>query len=224
MSFLYGYEKTVSSQHQFNMTTMKRTTLLLLTALLAMTCHAQNHNVNQVVDIKTIPETAKRIASSFATAVYISTDSITDDPIYPYIRSIWIADEQVETARLICTTNPKAEAQWDKMSAIDANAVEVPIDMIAVADTAILFPGDASYIIVEGCPDGRNVWTYIIDTETNTAKQFPSTSGLAPKNWKRGEVVLNSYGYYEEGGRYSFKCAYDCHGKFLRRVGGIEPE
>ena len=206
------------------MMTMKRTALMLWTALLAMTCRAQNHYIDHIVDLKEIPETAKRIASSVATAVYINTDSITDDPFNPYIRSIWMADEQVETARLICTTNPKAEAQWEKMTALKADAVEVPIDMIAVADTAILFPGDASYIIVEGCPDGRNVWTYIIDTETHTAKQFPSTAGLAPKNWKRGEVVLNFYGYYEEGGRYSYKCAYDCHGKFLRRVGGIEPE
>ncbi len=53
--------------------------------------------------------------------------------------------------------------------ALLADAVDVPLSQIAAADKAIIVSGDDVKIIVEGCPDGRNIWTYIIDPYTGKA-------------------------------------------------------
>ena len=136
---------------------------------------------------------------------------------------VWWADERTGTAKKICVTNPTAEAQWQRMNGKESDAVDVPITQIAAADKAMIAPGDVSKVIVEGCPDGRNIWTYIIDTNTNTAKQFPSTEGVVDTNWDKKEITLGFYGYDDEG-RYSYKKVFSINGKFLRTTGGKERE
>ena len=104
----------------------------------------------------------------------------------------------------------------------NANAVDVSINDIAAADKAMFAPGDVAKIIVEGCPDSRNIWTYIIDTTNLTAKQLPSTEGVVAI--ENGEIIAASYGYYSEGGRYTYNCAYDDNGQFLRVASEKMPE
>ena len=93
----------------------------------------------------------------------------------------------------------------------------------ASAEKAYIAPGDVSKVIVEGCPDGRNIWTYIIDPYKGTAKQLPSTEGIVTLEWEKKEIIAASYGY-DDDGRYSVKKAYSLEGKFLRRVGDKERE
>jgi len=104
-----------------------------------------------------------------------------------------------------------------------ASAIDVPITQIAAADKAMLAPGDVSKVIVEGCPDGRNIWTYIIDPDKGTAKQLPSSEGVLSLDWENKEIIAASYGYDDEG-RYSLKKAYSLDGRFLRIVGEKERE
>ena len=75
----------------------------------------------------------------------------------------------------------------------------------------------------EGCPDGRNIWTYIIDPYQGTAIQLPSTEGVMSLDWEKKEIVAASYGY-DDDGRYSVNKAYSLEGKFLREIGGKERE
>lgn len=103
------------------------------------------------------------------------------------------------------------------------HAVDVPITQIASAEKAYIAPGDVSKVIVEGCPDGRNMWTYIIDPYKGTAKQLPSTEGVVTLEWEKKEIIASSYGY-DDDGRYSVKKAYSLEGKFLRTVGNKERE
>ena len=42
--------------------------------------------------------------------------------------------------------------------------------------------------------------------------------------YDRNEIVLASYGYYDEGGRYTYLRAYSPNGKYLKHVGEKEPE
>ena len=109
------------------------------------------------------------------------------------------------------------------MQGKDASAVDVPLTQIAAAEKAWLAPGDVSKVIVEGCPDGRNVWTYIIDPHQATARQLPSTEGIMKLDWERKEIIASSYGYDDEG-RYSVQKAYSLDGTFLRQVGDKERE
>ena len=105
----------------------------------------------------------------------------------------------------------------------EANAIDVPFSQIAAADKAMIAPGDVNKVIVEGCPDGRNIWTYIIDPYIGIAKQLPSSEGVVSVDWGKKEITAASYGY-DEGGRYSVKKVYSIDGQFLRRVGDKERE
>ncbi len=174
--------------------------------------------------ISGMPTTAVRKDSNSQRAVYVNLDRpASGEGEMDDVRSVWLVDESVGTAKKICTTNPMAPTQWSRMTGMNANAVEVPIDMIAAADNAKFAPGDISKIIVEGCPDARNIWTYIIDTKTNRVLQFPTTEGIVLLDWDSKEIVLASYGY-DEDGRYTYNRTYSLDGKFLRMVGGKERE
>lgn len=180
---------------------------------------------NEDVPFEKMPKTAVRQKSAHLQyAVYINEDSpsANEGDTEP-VSSVWLVDEKKGTVRKVCVTNPSAEAQWERMKSKNADAVNVPISMIADADNAFIAPGDVNKVIVEGCPDGRNVWTYIIDTVTHTAKQFPSTEGVVSLNWDKKEIVLAFYGYDDEG-RYSYSKVYSIDGKFLREVGNKERE
>ena len=178
-----------------------------------------------LLDIDEMPKTAVRQPDAhFQHAVYVNIDKPASgegemDAVY----SVWLADERAGTVIKVCVTNPMAEAQWQKMNGKEADAVDVPITQIASAEKAYIAPGDVSKVIVEGCPDGRNVWTYIIDPYMGTAKQLPSTEGVVTLEWEEKEIIAASYGY-DDDGRYSVKNAYSLEGKFLRTVGDKERE
>lgn len=228
---------------------MKRIVLLLILAIVVAACddiksnteinNPNTDSINIITDsINTIadsinsntensnklPKGAQRMDHHDQYAIYVNKEGIYDDVMKYYIWSVWLVDENIDTVCKLCTTNPAADGQWERMQHANSDAVDVPIDMIATADTAFFFPGDVTKVVIEGCPDCRNIWTYIIDSHTLNAKQFPSTEGTVSCDWEAKEIVLSSYGYYEEGGRYNYMSAYDAYGKFLRRVGKIQPE
>lgn len=178
-----------------------------------------------LLDIDEMPKTAVRQQySHFQYAAYINVDKpASGEGEMDAIKSVWLADERSGTVVKVCVTNPMAETQWNKMSGKEANAVSVPLTQIAAADKAMIAPGDVSKVIVEGCPDGRNIWTYIIDPYKGTALQLPSSEGVVSLDWERKEIVAASYGY-DDDGRYSVKKVYSLDGKFLRVTGEKERE
>ena len=176
------------------------------------------------LDIHDMPKTAEKKDSHFQYAVYVNQESAGDeDTGVEGVYTVWLVDERWGNAVMACRTNPTAAAQWDQMKGENPNAVDVPLHLIATASEAWLAPGDVSKVIVQGCPDGRNVWTYIVDTFSHTAKQLPSTEGVQGMDWEKKEITVASYGY-DNDGRYSFKRVYSLDGKFLRRTGEIERE
>ena len=171
--------------------------------------------------ISEMPKTAVRQENAHLQyAVYVNVDKpASGEGEMDAVRSVWLADERTGTVIKVCVTNPMAEVQWSKMSSKDADGVSVALTQIAAADKAMIAPGDVSKVIVEGCPDGRNIWTYIIDPYQGTAIQLPSTEGVMSLDWEKKEIVAASYGY-DDDGRYSVNKAYSLEGKFLREVGG----
>ena len=174
------------------------------------------------VDIQQIPATAEIKDSNAQFDLYVIMDQKPGENDLAGIYSVWLADKQAGTATKVLTTNPTVYAPWDQMEGKGANAVEVPMHLIGAADVAYLLAADGSKIIVEGCPDARNIWTYIVDTKTRTAKQLPSTEGVNNINFEKQEIIASLYGYYPEGGRYTYSNAYSFDGKYLRQE--TEPE
>ena len=175
--------------------------------------------------ISEMPKTAVRPENAHLQyAVYVNVDKpASGEGEMDAVKSVWLADERTGTVIKVCVTNPMAEVQWSKMSSKEADGVSVALTQIAAADKAMIAPGDVSKVIVEGCPDGRNIWTYIIDPYQGTAIQLPSTDGVVSLDWEKKEIIAASYGY-DDDGRYTVNNAYSLAGKFLRMVGGKERE
>ncbi len=180
----------------------------------------------QDFDLSELPSTAEEQDRMFNHVLYVNVEQepTEDDPAGLY--TVWVADERWDQLRRVLTTNPTAAPAWDQMQGKNANGVEVPIHLIAVASSAQYASEDLSKIVVEGCPDGRNTWTYIIDLVKRTAIQLPSTEGVQEIDIDKGEIIAASYGYYPapDYGRYTVNKAYSLEGKFLRQVGEPQPE
>ena len=102
----------------------------------------------------------------------------------------------------------------------DGNAIPVRVDSgdIACADNIIPVPWNADLFYVDGCPDARNVWSYILDVsdpDDVKAIQFPSTEGFISFDVPGKKIHLGAYRYHEEGGRYSVEKVYTIDGKFV---------
>ncbi len=179
---------------------------------------------DDIMDISEMPANANRQDNFFQYAVYTHEERTLEDYDNAIVYSVWLADERTGTVRKVCETNPKAQAQWERMRGEEANGVAVELGQIAGADKAWIAPGDVSKVIVEGCPDARNIWTYIIDTDKMTAIQLPSTEGVVELDHEKKEIITASYGYFPEGGRYTYQRAYDTNGKFIRVVSEKTPE
>jgi len=177
-----------------------------------------------VMDASALPKTAKLVDNRGQLALYVNEEQTATEDNQNAYYTVWLMDEKAKTVQRVCYTNPTAAAPWEEMRGEKADAVEVPIHLIATAEQAYFAPGKGTQILVEGCPDGRNIWTYIIDMDSHTAKMFPSNEGVNSMNYDRNEIVLASYGYYDEGGRYTYLRAYSPNGKYLKHVGEKEPE
>ena len=206
---------------------MKKMTFVTLVVVALLNCtstHAFTGSKDSVevdlLDIEEMPKTAVRQQNAhFQYAVYINVDKpASGENEMDDVKSVWLANERSGTVIKVCVTNPMAEAQWSKMSGKTADGISVALTQIAAADKAMIAPGDVSKVLVEGCPDGRNVWTYIIDPNHGTAIQLPSNEGVVSLDQENKEIVAATYGY-DDDGRYSVNKAYSLDGKFLRRVG-----
>lgn len=128
--------------------------------------------------------------------------------------SVWMRDKITGIVTYLFATENTAEPRWDQMQ--DGNGIKVPIDLIAAGNcyTALFIPWDADKIFVEGCPDDRNVWSYIIDMNTKEAIQLPTNEGLIAIDPGKREIHMSHYLYHPEGGRYSVERVYTIDGKF----------
>lgn len=180
----------------------------------------------EAMDISELPETAKKQDRQGKLVLYVNIEQAPTEDEPAGIYSVWMADEKAGKVCKILTTNPTAGSLWDQMKEKDSNAAPTEMHLIATAEKAFFASKDGSKIIVEGCPDARNTWTYTIDTQKRTVKQFPCTEGVQSIDLEKGEVILASYGYYPapDYGRYSVTNAYTIDGKFLRQASESEAE
>ena len=177
----------------------------------------------ETLNISELPQTAQLQAKQGNYELYVNVEQEPNEDEITGIYSVWLADRGKNVVRRILLTNPTAAAVWEEMSEKNGG-VEVPMHLIAAAERAMFASKDCKKIVVEGCPDARNIWTYIIDLDTHTAMQLPGTEGVQDINLDKGEIILASYGYYHEGGRYTYQKAYSLDGKYLRQTSDPEPE
>ncbi len=128
--------------------------------------------------------------------------------------SVWLRDKNTGIVTYLFATENTAEPRWDQMQ--DGNGIKVPIDLIAAGNcyNTLFIPWDADKIFVEGCPDERNVWSYIIDMNTKEAIQLPTNEGLIAIDPGKQEIHMSHYLYHPDGGRYSVERVYTIDGRY----------
>lgn len=177
------------------------------------------------MDISKLPATAQEQDTHGQLKLYVNTEVEPDEDNLEGTYSVWLANQRTGKVRRILMTNPTAAGMWDEMKEKNGG-VEVEMHLIATAEKAMFASADGKKIIVEGCPDARNTWTYLIDLDTRKAMQIPGTEGVQEINIDKKEIITASYGYYPapDYGRYTYSCAYSLDGKFLRQTSDPEPE
>jgi hypothetical protein len=186
--------------------------------------HEFNYSSNEFIypeyedDYDPLPEDAILRAESDHYRFYTSVARPASEED-PEVLALWIKDRgEAEETRWICTTFAYAEPKWELMK--DKNAIPVSIGSgdIACAENIIAVPWNADLFYVDGCPDARNIWSYILDVsdpDDIKAIQFPSTEGFLSFDTENKRIHLGAYHYREEGGRYSVDQTYTIDGRFI---------
>ena len=189
--------------------------LCVFTGMSAQVAGGRRNPYSQyTVSISNMPKGAVQSDELEGKSVYIQTTGVDGD-----VQIVWLANSRTGKLTKVCQTNPQTAVQWERMNQPMSNGVSVKLSQIAKAEKAYIAPGDGSKVIVEGCPDARNVWTYVIDTKRHSAIQLPSTEGVADINHDTGLLTLGFYGYDDEG-RYSYQKVFTVDGKFVRQLPG----
>ena len=186
--------------------------------------HEFNYSSNEFIypeyedDYDPLPEDAILRAESDHYRFYTSVARPASEED-PEVLALWIKDRgEAEETRWICNTFASSEPKWELMK--DRNAIPVSIGSgdIACAENILPIPWNADMFYVDGCPDGRNIWSYILDAsdpDDIKAIQFPSTEGFLSFDTENKRIHLGAYRYREEGGRYSVDQTYTIDGRFI---------
>lgn len=174
---------------------MKQLTLISLITLLFVSGCSNNPSDNMPeatfsdttnLAQKGIPSTAQLKDEDELFAVYLDFDGKTTNDIN---RSyVWLLDKRSSTANLV----------WTDSSYNISNASIIPYT-------------EPCRILAEGCPDMHNVFSFIINKELEPI-MLPNNGGLVGFGREEGVIIMQSYQYYQDGGRYSKIDAFDADG------------
>lgn len=125
--------------------------------------------------------------------------------------SIWLYNKSTKKSSKLLTT-VKPESFWWYQSDGE-QGFNYPIDSITAVHKII--PVDSTILIVEGCPDNRNLFSYIIDIPERKATYIPCNSGIVGFTSEEGLIIGQSYRYVSDpdiAGRYSYIQVFDWDG------------
>lgn len=158
-----------------------------------------------------IPHTAKLADEDFSIAIYLNIDRKNNQDEFALdCVSVWLYDKSTNKSRKLFQCNPDADYDISQLRTIKTRDIPY-IDFVKIwPDT------ETKKLIVCGTlPDFHNISTSIVDIEKNKAVMLPCGSGFVAFDPEEGNVLVASYAYYEEGGRYAIIKAFDEHGRQL---------
>jgi hypothetical protein len=131
--------------------------------------------------------------------------------------SLWAYNKSKKSVKKLMMSHPHANGSWFTME----HAVKIPLDSIPTISkvTVLSWKGESLKLLVEGCSDYRNVQSFIIDAESDQAICLPTNRGLIGVSEEDGLLIMQSYAYYEDGGRYNKIQAFNFIGK---RIASME--
>ena len=168
---------------------------------------------NKGVMYKDIPSTAYAVDENDSFIVFLNDEAIEDSiEGLPSIKqvSLWVYDKNRKEGKKILLSHPQTNMTFLNME----HSVCVPLDSIPTVTKVIIlsWPNEPLKLLVEGCSDYRNVQSFIINAESDSAICLPTNRGLVGISEEDGLLIMQSYDYYEDGGRYNIIEAFDVKG------------
>jgi hypothetical protein len=157
-----------------------------------------------------IPYDAYSMAENEDWKVFLNEEAVKDSiEGFPPVKqvSLWVYEKSEKSAKKILLTHPDANGSWFTME----HSVCIPLDSIPTISkvTILSWKGESLKMVTEGCSDYRNVQSFIIDINSSEAICLPSNRGLVGISEEDGLLIMQSYAYYEDGGRYNVIEAFD---------------
>ncbi len=161
---------------------------------------------------ESIPSEAYSIAENGEWKVYLNDEAIEDSiESLPPVKqvSLWAYNKNEKSAQKILLSHPHS-----RFKVTMEHSVKISLDSIpTISRVKILsWKGEPLKLLVEGSSDYRNVQSFIIGVDSIKATCLPTNRGLIGVTEEDGFLVMQSYEYYEEGGRYNIIEAFDVNG------------
>lgn len=173
----------------------------LSTILLLCGCHKSK-----------IPRTAFIVAEDENVAVYLNKEDTNEIPQV----SLWLRYKNGGDEKRLILTHPHSRRDWQTYD----SSMVVKTDSIATISRVTIFPygKEPLKLLVEGCPDYRNVESLIVSVDSDSAIMLPTNEGMIGVSHEDGLLIMETYDYYNGGGRYSKIDAYDLNGKRINSM------
>ena len=188
--------------------------VIILIVLVFWGCNSSSVSEgNKDVMYKDIPSSAYAVAENDSVIVFLNDEAIADSiEGLPSIKqvSLWVYDKNRKEGKKILLSHPNTNMAFLNME----HSVCVPLDSIPTVTKVIIlsWPNEPLKLLVEGCSDYRNVKSFIISEDSANAICLPTNRGLVGISEEDGLLIMQSYDYYDDGGRYNIIEAFDVKG------------
>lgn len=187
--------------------------VIFLIVLVFCGCNSSSESGNKEDIYKGIPSAAYAVAENDSVIVFLNDEAIRDsiDGLPPLKQvSLWSYHKNKKEGRKILLSHPHTNMAFLNME----HSVSIPLDSIpTITKVSILsWPNEPLKLLAEGCSDYRNIESFIINEDSDNAICLPTTRGLIGISEEDGLLIMQSYDYYEEGGRYNIIEAFDVKG------------
>ena len=187
--------------------------VIFLIVLVFCGCNSSSESGNKEDIYKGIPSSAYAVAENDSFIVFLNDEAIEDSiEGLPSIKqvSLWVYDKNRKEGKKILLSHPNTNMAFLNME----HSVCIPLDSIPTVTKVIIlsWPNEPLKLLVEGCSDYRNVKSFIISEDSANAICLPTNRGLIGISEDDCLLVMQSYDYYEDGGRYNIIEAYDDRG------------
>ena len=168
---------------------------------------------NKDVMYKGIPSTAYSIAENDSVIVFINDEAIEDSiEGLPSIKqvSLWAYNKNRKEGGIFLLSHPHTNMAYLNME----YSVSIPLDSIPTITkvTILSWNNEPPKMLLEGSVDHRNLESFIINVGSDKAICLPTNRGLVGVTEEDGFLIMQSYEYYEDGGRYNIIEAFDVSG------------
>lgn len=187
--------------------------VIFLIVLVFCGCNSSSESGNKEDICKGIPSSAYAVAENDSFIVFLNDEAIEDSiEGLPSIKqvSLWVCDKNRKEGKKVLFSHPNTNMAFLNME----NSVCIPLDSIPTVTKVIIlsWPNEPLKLLVEGCSDYRNVKSFIISEDSANAICLPTNRGLIGISEEDGLLIMQSYDYYEDGGRYNIIEAFDVKG------------